>query len=146
MISREDIENEAAFIHNLINPTGLEHTPTPWHKGPDADPAVPLDKQCVDAAVLGSFLKWAAANPLYSVLDTKAGTPLALFKHKDDRDLAHYFVSNHAAIISLIRQMAGAFEFLARATADEGAKDFAKTQAEHAHNYADLFSRLGRTQ
>lgn len=146
MISRDDIADEAAFIHNLINPTGLEHTPTPWHKGPDADPTEPLDKQFVDAAVLGSFVKWAAANPLFSVLDTKGGTPLALFKHKADRDLAHYFVSHHAAIISMIRQLAGAFEFLARASPDAGAKHFAATQAENAHAYADLFSRLGRTQ
>lgn len=136
----------AQRLMELQNPTGLKITTT-WRKGTDANSDVPIDEQIADAAVLGSFLKWAASNPLYSIVDGE-GKPFVLFKHKDDRDVAHFFTANHGAIISMLRSSADAFDFIARGAdrgGDEALRSFAADQCEIMRNYVELFCRLGKT-
>jgi hypothetical protein len=117
MITRQDIDNEAAFVQHLIeltNPTKRLHSATPW-----------------------------VASGEHEI--TAAGATIAQFRETGDRDVALYFANSHAAIIGLLRNMAGAWDFVEMgATTDETLKDFAHEQSELARVYADLFRRLGK--
>jgi hypothetical protein len=123
MISRQDIENEAAFVQRLIklaNPTGVKHTRTPWGAA-------------------------ETANDLSIIVDGN-GHMLASFTRKPDRDLALYFVNVHAVIIGLLRHQAAAWEFAGKSTFDANLREFTFKQAEMLRNYADLFCRLGKQE
>jgi hypothetical protein len=133
MITRQDIENEAAWVQRLIelaNPTGLNHTPTPWQGGPELN-------------VTRSQPHFPFAINYTIAASTDHDGIIGAFYRKDDRDLALFFVNAHAAIIALLRNMAGAFDFIEMSTADDGMKNFARKQSELCRIYANLFCRLG---
>jgi hypothetical protein len=111
-----NLDSDAAMrrLIELQNPTHGRHTPTPWH--------------AVGDHAIG-----------------KNDQELAVFCRGADRDLALYFTNVHPGTISMLRNFAGAFAFLAAdSTLGEAQRHFARTQAETAVMYADLFCRLGR--
>jgi hypothetical protein len=126
MITRKNIEDEAAWIERLkhvSNPTGGAHTPTPWQK---------KDFEATgDCAI-------AAGD----------GTLIAMFKRREDRDLALYFANAHTGMIALFRNLAESFDFIAAGAKpeDEGLRHYATERAESTRIYADLFCRLGKVE
>lgn len=146
MITRQDIENEAAFIQKLIkaaNPTGGDHTPTPWHKMP----AEGCEMKAID--FYAGMLKSVGDEEAWSrraISDGDGdGKVLAFFLRPQDRDLALYFANAHPPIIALLRQLADAFEFLARGDGGQGSTEaFCHQHAEMLRIYADIFCRLGK--
>jgi hypothetical protein len=123
MITRDEIEAEAAFIRHLIdtaNPTGGQHTPTPWQK--------------------------ARSREIFSIARADdIGALIANFLNEADRDLALYFVNAHAGILALLRSQADAFGFVAMATADEGLREYAYNMAELGRTYQAGFASMGET-
>lgn len=116
MITRQDIENEAAFVQHLIeltNPTGRLHSATPWIAGGD------------DTI-------------------TAAGAVIAKFYETGDRDVALYFANTHAAIIGMLRGEAEAWDFARESSTDAGFKSYMQARADNLRIYADLFCRLGK--
>lgn len=107
------------LIRKHINPTGVNHTPTPWR---------------------------ADTRASHNCITTETGSFLAYFRRIEDRDLALYFVNCHVAIISLLRQHADQFDFIAQGADDEGTRQFARDRADTARIYADLFTRLGKPE
>lgn len=139
MITRQDIENEAAFIQKLIdvqNPTGGKYTPTPWRKRADDGGEIS------DLPPISAFLRHMANARAHTILD-QTGEPLAIFKSEADRDLALYFANSHAAIIGMLRGEAAAWDFAHGATSDAGFQSYAAARADNLRVYADLFCRLG---
>jgi hypothetical protein len=117
MVTREGIQNEAAFIKRLMelqNPTGVQHSPTPWRKAGDTG------------------------------IESENGTPIADFKRVEDRDLALYFANAHAPMICLLRNLASSFAFIGAGTNDPGLRSYANNLAETTKIYADIFCRLGK--
>lgn len=144
MITRQDIENEAEFIQKLIkatNPTGGKHTPTPWQKlvaeGCEFK-AIEFYRGLLES--VGDESKWAER-----AITTADGKVLAFFLRPEDRDLALYFANAHPPIISMLRSLAAAFEYIAVACpAGTTTKEFARKHEEQARIYADIFCRLGK--
>lgn len=132
MVTRTDIENEAEWWEHLIelaHPTGIDHTPTPWQ----IEDRVGVRTETAITLGADGYQIRAADNQL-----------LALFVRREDRDLALYFANSHAAIIGLIRHIAGAFDFIEMgAGTDPGLKEFARKEADLCRIYAGLFARLG---
>ena len=110
-------DEERRLIAQLIehiNPTGGEHTPTPWRKRDGGE------------------------------IDDGRGHLIAAFRADADRDLALYFTNIHAAVIGLVRKHAAAFPFVRDRTSDPVLRSFAEHQAELCTIYADLFTRMGK--
>jgi len=122
MVTREQIEAEAAWVQDLIkrqtNPTGTKHSPLPWKADKDDTGRIASD----------------------------SGTFVGYFRRPEDRDLALYFTNVHAGMIGLIKQMADSFEFIGRATDDPSLRSIAADRAETARIYAALFARLGKPE
>lgn len=108
------------LIRKHMNPTGINHTATPWR----------ADK----------------SRKEYGGIVTETGTFVGFFRRVEDRDLALYFVNSHAAIIALMQQFADSVDFLANATEEEGTRHYALELAERTRIYADLFTRLGKLE
>jgi hypothetical protein len=120
MVTREDIENEAADVQRLIelsNPTHGAHTPTPWKKG----------DRIGDCSI-----------------ETETGLLVAYFRRKEDRDLALYFANVHPGMILLLRNVAAAFAFIGGAAEDAGLQSYAFNMVETTTIYTDLFCRMGK--
>jgi hypothetical protein len=125
MVTRDEIEAEAAYIRHLIdtaNPTGGQHTPTPWKKTPPS----------------GYGVADIATNDDNEAL-------IASFWREADRDLALYFVNAHAGMLGLMRSHAEAFSFIAKGTTDKGLCDFVNHMAELASIYHAGFASMGDT-
>jgi hypothetical protein len=123
MVTREDIENEAAFIQrlmNLQNPTGTAHSPLPWRKPERADNG--------------------------RLIESETGVTIGYFQRAEDRDLALYFANVHPAMISLLRNLAAAFAFIGVGTNadDTGLRSYANNMAKSTTIYTDIFCRLGK--
>lgn len=134
MTTIDDIQNEAAFIQHLIKlsmPTGLNHTPTPWQKGPVF--SVSGDPEPLSLGDDGH------------TISSGAGAVIARFERTEDRDLALYFANVHAGIIGFLRNQAVSFDFAADAAVDKdpALESFLRERAEITRIYADLFCRLG---
>jgi hypothetical protein len=112
------MSDELKRLAEITNPTNGAHTPTPWEKG--------------------------YAEGEYPNIMHGGGAVIAVFAREADRDLALYFANVHPGIISLIRTVAGAFEFIARSTDDAALRQFAREHAGMASTYADLFCALGK--
>lgn len=116
-MSREDELLE--IFKRATNPTGTDHTLTPWKA----------------ADTMGT-------HDIVSHIDV----PIAGFVRKEDRDLALYFANSHGAMISLIRDLAGAFDFAALAVDHEATRTFLRERAELTRIYADIFAAMGDTE
>jgi hypothetical protein len=117
MVTRQDIEEEAAWVQRLFhltNPTGKLHSAIPW-----------------------------VADGEFGI--TAAGATIARFRHGEDRDVALYFVNVHAAMIGMLEAQVRAWEFAA-AGGDDAVRAFAETQAETSRAYAQVLSRLGKVE
>jgi hypothetical protein len=120
MITREEIE--AAFIRHA-NPTGTDHTPTPWEKAPPSR-------------------DYGYGIAEYS---RTSRTVIANFQHEADRDLALYFVNAHAGMLAVMRTQADALDFIAKGATDPGLRDYAGHAAELARIYHEGFASMGET-
>jgi hypothetical protein len=130
MVTRDEIEAEAAFIRHLIdmaNPTGGPHTPTPWQAKPAVAHSAPPGEHAIVES--GGHIDWQ----------------IAVFQNEADRDLALYFVNAHAGMLALLRSHAEAFAFIAKGTDDKGLRDFANHMAELANIYHAGFASMGAT-
>lgn len=146
MITRQDIENEAAFIQKLIkaaNPTGGDHTQTPWLKmAAEGCEMKAIDFYSGMLKSVGDEAEWSKR-----AITAADGKVLAFFLRPEDRDIALYFVNAHPPIIGLLRQLADAFEFLARGDGGQGSTEaFCRQHAEMLRIYADIFCRLGKVE
>jgi hypothetical protein len=124
MVTRNEIEAEAAFIQHLIdtaNPTGGGHTPTPWQKAPGS---------------LGDYGIAGAGD---------VGTLIANFLREEDRDLALYFVNAHAGMLAVMRNNADAFKFLAAVMDNSSCRDLALHHEELTRTYEAGFASMGET-
>jgi hypothetical protein len=123
MVTRADIENEAAFVQRLMklqNPTGTAHTPLPWRKPVRADNG--------------------------RIIESEIGVAVGYFQRAEDRDLALYFANVHPAIITMLRSLATSFAFIGAATADPSLRTYADHLAETTTIYTDIFCRLGKLE
>lgn len=121
MVTREDIQDEAAFVQRLMklqNPTGTAHSPTPWRKPENNG----------------------------RLIESETGVTIGYFQRAEDRDLALYFTNAHPAMISLLRNLAAAFAFIGAGTNgnDSGLRNYANQMAESTTIYTDIFCRLGK--
>jgi hypothetical protein len=121
-ISDAKIKDESALVRRLTeltNPTGTDHTRTPWQR-----------------------IKIRSVG--YGIAD-QGGSPIGEFQREPDSDLALYFSNAHPAMIGLFNQIAGTFDFLALGVADEPTRRFLRERAETLRIYADIFAAMGDT-
>jgi hypothetical protein len=124
MVTREQIEAEAAYIRHLIdtaNPTGGQHSSTPWQKAP------------------GSLGDYGIARA------DDVGMLIANFQREEDRDIALYFVNAHPGMLAVMRSQADAFDFIAKGAAEPGLREHAKGMAELGRIYQAGFASMGAT-